>query len=117
VRSSRQHLDCSKKDEGIGTVKKSNDGMLQTPGMLMGWLVVWWEDGCEDAELDKIGMVVWLKKGCPGVGSPLVDFGLAVAVAFFAVVARVLFCWSPPQSRSSAHKGDNQLFPRTEGFP
>ena len=42
-------------------VKEFSDGMLQTPGMLMGLVVVvvvlWWEDSCEDAEIDKTGML------------------------------------------------------------
>jgi len=47
--------------------------------MLVGLMVVWREDGAEGAEIDKNGMVIWLEKGCPGVGSQLVDFGYLCA--------------------------------------
>ena len=89
-----------------GTVKNPCDGMLQTPGMLMG-LVVLWREG-DDRAAKSIepqrhkGHGDQRRKrrnlGCPGFVSLLVDFELASVVAFFAVVARVSFCDSHPKA-------------------
>ena len=74
---------------------------------------MWWERGAEDTNLDKTGMLSWLKKSCPGFGSLLVDFGYFAVVAG---VARASFRGSRPKVVAQRTKGTTPWFTEQMAF-
>jgi len=81
----------------MGTVKKSRDGMLQTPGMVVGLVVLWWERGAEGAEIDKAGMLFWLEKKLSWLWLPTRGLWIGVIkhYVFNSVPAAFGVLWRP----------------------